>query len=65
MPISDTNNYVLDSVLLTLSRAVSSQSTVEHHGRLAPSSFKALREAAGVAFETYRRTKATTSNNAV
>ena len=80
VPIADTNNYVLDSALLALSRAVSSQPTAEHRGRLAhaietleqyyqsvanPSSLKALREAAAVALEVYRRTNAPTSNDAV
>jgi hypothetical protein len=79
VPLADTNNYVLDSVLLVLSSAVSSQPTAEHRIRLAdaaeameqyygtvadPSSFKALREAAAVAFEAYRR-NVLTSGNAV
>ena len=79
VPFADTNNYVLDSVLLTFSRAVASQPTAERRRRLAeaveamgqyyramadPSSFKALREAAAVAVEAYRR-NAPTSNHAV
>ena len=77
VPFAETNKYVLDSVLLVLSHAVASQPTAEHRIRLAdaaeameqyyltvadPSSFKALRKAAAVAFEVYRRNPPTSGN---
>ena len=69
VPLADTNNYVLDSVLLLLSRAAESQTTPEPRNRLAdaiealgayyqtaadPSSLQALRHAAAAAFGTYQ-----------
>jgi hypothetical protein len=70
VPLGETNNYVLDSVLLVLSHAVASQPTANDGGRIAaaiealeqyyqtvadPGSFKALRHAAATAFECYRQ----------
>jgi hypothetical protein len=69
VPLGETNNYVLDSVLLMLSHAVESQPAADDRGRIAaavealeqyyqtvadPGSFKALRQAAATAFECYR-----------
>ena len=69
VPVLETNDYVTESTLLTLNRAVSSQPTPQHRRRLAaairtlelyyqikaePSSLTALRGAALVAFESYR-----------
>lgn len=69
VPLLETNNYVLDSVLLMFSRAVESQPTAEQRRRLAdavraleqyyqatagPESLNALRHAPAAAFEYYR-----------
>ena len=68
VPLRDTNNYVIDSVLLMFTYAVHAQPTAEHRRRLAQAvqaleeyyqtigsdgSFKALREAPATAFERY------------
>jgi hypothetical protein len=69
VPLGETNNYVLDSVLLMLSYAVEKQATDSDRERIAaaletlehyyqsvanPGSFKALREAAATAFNSYQ-----------
>lgn len=70
VPLGETNNYLLDSVLLLLNHAVEAQptesdrqripaalETLEHYYQTVanPESFKALREAAAAGFQGYRK----------